>query len=523
MPIVSRRGRIWPALLLIALGATACTEEHTPPASGDPAGTSLVIAIAQEPASLNPLGGYAENGAAKIFDGLLEHRANGSLRPALAAEPPRPSSDGRSWTVRLRTGVTFSDGTAFDAADVVATYRALLDPAYASPVRQRFEMLTAVRQVDSLNVRFELARPYAPFPQLLVLGILPAEALARAEPVLASTPPIGTGPYKLADWQRGQRMVLEANKTYYDGPPAITRVTVEFVGDDDVRAQRMRDSKVDCAALPPTLARMFDGATGLKVVAHSSADVQTVLLPAGNPVTADPAIRLALNYGVDRKALVDGLLAGKGTEASTPVPELLEEFVEPSARYTYDVTRALDLLAEAGWQPGQDGIRTKAGVHATFTLLYRGGDTLARDLAGAFAAAARGIGIQVNPEAAGATALTTQAGTDAVLRGTGNAFDPDLSLYALLHTGLSPSGYTNPTVDATLETGHTAIDPAQRATAYRKLQRAYLSAPGMVELVAPQHIYVIRDNWNGYQQVVDGPGADLTWGAWWNLGKWVPR
>jgi peptide/nickel transport system substrate-binding protein len=318
-------------------------------------------------------------------------------------------------------------------------------------------------------------------------------------------------------------MVLEANKSYFDGPPAITRVTVEFIADDDQRAQRMRDGKVDCAALPPTLARMFDGASGLRVVAHSSADLRTVLLPAGNPVTADPAIRLALNYGVNRKALVDGLLAGKGSEASTPVPDLLEEFVEPTARYAYDLTRALDLLAEAGWQPGPDGMRTKAGVTAEFTLLYRSGDTLARDLSGAFAAAAKGIGIQVNPEVADATALAARAGKDAVLRGVGNAFDPDLSLYALLHTGISPSGYTNPTVDAALETGRTATDPAQRATAYRKLQRAYLSAPGMVDLVAPQHIYVIRENWNGYQPVVDGDTADATWGAWWNLGKWVPR
>jgi peptide/nickel transport system substrate-binding protein len=510
-------------LLLISLGATACTETHTPPASGDPAGTSLVIAIAEEPSSLNPLAGYAENGTAKIFDGLVEHRANASLRPALASELPRPSSDGKAWTAKLRSGVTFSNGTAFDATDVVATYHALLDPAFASPVRQRFAMLNSVEQVDPLTVRFQLSRPYAPFPDLLVLGILPSEALAQPAPAATGAPPIGTGPYKLVDWQRGQRMVLEANKSYYDGPPAITRVTVEFIVDDDARAQRMRDGKVDCAALPPALAKSFDGAGGLRVVAHSTADLHTVLLPAGNPVTADPAIRLALNYGVNRKALVDGPLVGKGTEASTPMPDLLPEFVEPSAHYAYDVTRALDLLAEAGWQPGQDGMRAKAGVAAAFTLLYRGGDTLARDLATAFAASAKGIGIQVSPEAADITALTARVAKDAVLIGIGNPFDPDLSLYQLLHTGTSPSGYTNPTVDAALEVGRTSTDPAQRATAYRKLQRAYVSAPGMVELAAPQHIYVIRENWNGYQPVVDGDTADTTWGPWWNLGKWAPR
>ena len=523
MPIVSRRGRIWPALPLIALGIAGCTESHTPPASGDPAGTSLVIAVADEPTSLNPLAGYAENGAAKIFDGLVEHRANASLRPALAAELPTPASDGKSWVATLRRGVTFSDGTPFDAADVVATYRALLDPAFASPMRQRFAMLSGVEQIDPMTVRFELSRPYAPFPQLLVLGILPSEALAQPAPAAGGAPPIGTGPYKLADWQRGQRMVLEANKSYYDGAPAITRVTVEFVSDDDARAQRMRDGRVDCAALPPALAKTFEDANGLKVVAHSAADLHTVLLPAANPVTADPAIRLALNYGVNRKALVDGLLGGKGSEASTPMPEMLAEFVEPTAHFSYDVTRALDLLSEAGWQPGADGLRAKGGVTAAFTLLYRGGDTVARDLAAAFAASAKGIGIQVTPEAADRTVLLTRAGQDAVLLGVGNPFDPDLRLFDLLHSGVSPSGYANATVDAALETGRTSTDPAQRATAYRKLQRAYVSAPGMVELVAPQHSYVIRENWNGYEPVVDGESADATWGAWWNLGKWAPR
>jgi peptide/nickel transport system substrate-binding protein len=523
VPIVSRRGRVWLALPLIALGAAACTETHTPPASGDPAGTSLVIAIAEEPVSLNPLAGYAEHGAAKIFDGLVEHQANTTLRPALASELPKPSSDGKTWTARLRSGVTFSNGTAFDATDVVATYHALLDPAFASPIRQRFAMLNTVEQVDSLTVRFSLTRPYAPFPELLVLGILPSEALAQPAPAAQGAPPIGTGPYKLLDWQRGQRMVLEANKSYYDGAPAITKVTVEFIADDDARAQRMRDGKVDCAALPPALAKTFDGASGLRVVAHSTADLHTVLLPAGNPVTADPAIRLALNYGVNRKAIVEGPLAGKGTESSTPMPDLLPEFVEPSAHYTYDVTRALDLLAEAGWQPGTDGMRAKAGVTAAFTLLYRSGDTLARDLAATFVAAAKGIGIQVSPEAASATGMAARVGNDAVLLGVGNPFDPDLGLYQLLHTGTSPSGYSNPTVDAALETGRTSTDPAGRVTAYRKLQRAYLSAPGMVDLAAPQHIYVIRENWNGYQPVVDGAESDLTWGPWWNLAKWAPR
>ncbi|HEU5474526.1 MAG TPA: ABC transporter substrate-binding protein [Actinophytocola sp.] len=516
MLLVSRLRTV--ALLAALCGVTAaCTADPPSPASGDPAGTSLVLAVADEPATLHPLAGFAEHGAAKLYDGLVEHRANGSLRPALAERMPEPAPDGRSWTARLRTGVTFSDGSNFDAKDVVGTYRALLDPAFASSVRQRFPMLTGVSQVDSTTVRFDLAQPYAPFDELLVLGIVPSESLATPGPVAASATPPGTGPYRLTDWRRGQQLTLEANPSYFDGPPVIKKVTVEFIPEDDARAARMKDGKLDGTALPPTVARTFENADGLQVVAHSAADLRAVLMPGGNPATADPALRLALNYGINRKAMVDGQLAGKGTAASTPLPDVLAEFVEPSAAYPYDVTRALDLLGEAGWTPGTDGTRTRGGVPAAFTLLYPTDDTLSRDLAAAFATAAQGIGIRVTVEAAEATAMLARSDRDAVLVEFGDPFDPDFRLYSLLH------GKVNATVDAALDTGRTTTDPAQRATAYRRLQRAYLTAPPMIVLVAPAHTYVMRDSWTGYQPVIDGTGPDFTWGAWWNLNKWTPR
>jgi peptide/nickel transport system substrate-binding protein len=514
VPIVTRRRRFWPVLAVLAV--SGCTTHPTAPASGDLAGTSLVVAVADEPASVNPLAGYAEHGAAKIFDGLVEHRADATLRPVLTTDLPEPAPDGRSWIAKLRTGVTFSDGTAFDATDVVATYRALLDPAYASPVRQRFPMLSGVQEVDQKTVRFELSRPYAPFLDLLVLGILPSQALTPPAPATAGNPPIGTGPYRLTEWLHGQHMTLEANKSYFDGAPAIRKVTVEFIPDDETRAARMRDGKLDGTALPPSMARTFEKTNGLRVVAHSVAGVHAVLLPPGNPVTGDPALRLALNYAIDRKTLVESVLAGKATEASTPMPDALAEFVEPTARFTYDVTRALDLLGESGWLPGPDGTRAKAGVAASFSVLYLTGDTLSRDLATAFATSAKAIGIQVTPEPATSADLLAKSTTTAVLTDFGDPFDPDDWLYQLLHG-------TNQTIDAALDIGRTSTDPAQRAAAYRKLQRTYVTAPTMAVLASPNHTYVIRDNWNGYQPVTDATTTDLTWAAWWNLQKWTPR
>jgi peptide/nickel transport system substrate-binding protein len=502
------------ALTLVAVVTLAggCTGDPAPPASGDPDGTSLVIAVAEEPGELSPLAGYGADGAAKVFDGLVEHDVDLTLRPALADTLPQPSPDGRTWTVRIRTGVMFADGSALDAQDVVATYRAMLDPARQSPMRQRFSMLRGVVAESSTTVRFELTAPYAPFPRLLVLGIMSSESVAKG-------PAVGTGPYTVSDWDRGTRMVLSANESYWDGAPAIKEVTVEFVPDDEDRADRMREGKIDGAALPPLLAQEFENTDGLQVVSHSSADLRAAVLPTDGPVTGDPAVRLALNHAMDRRTVVDDVLAGRGQVAYTPMPAVQAEFMEPGAGFEHDITRALDQLESSGWVTGPDGIRTRDDQIAKFTLSYVAGDTVSRDLAEAFATNARSIGIQVDLSPVARDSLT-----GAALVAFGDPFDPDPVLYPLFHSGPTAlGGYSDKTVDEALEVGRTATDPAQRATAYRRLQRAYVTSPGMVVIAAPNHNYVIRDSWDGYQPVIDATTTDPTWGAWWNLQTWTPQ
>ncbi|GAB1514387.1 ABC transporter substrate-binding protein [Actinophytocola sp. KF-1] len=507
--LVRHKSRLLVPMLAAAL-AGACTGDPTPPASGDPAGTSMVIAVADEPADVNPLSGFAENGAAKLYDGLVEHQADLSLRPALATELPEPSADGRSWTVHLRSGVTFSDGSPFEAQDVVATYRAVLDPKRKSPLRQRFAMLKSVTAVNPATVRFDLTAPYAPFPELLVLGVVSSESVATEQPV-------GTGPYELESWTRGGQMVLAANETYWDDPPAIEKVTIEFIPDDEARAARLREGKLDGAALPPPLAATFEELDGLMVAYHSAADVRAVVLPAGNPVTGDLAMRLALNHAVDRQAMVDEAVATKARVAHTPMPNVLAEFVDPDATFEFDVTSALDALSAGGWVPGTTGVRAKNGVPARFTLHYPAGDSVSAALAQTFAENALAVGVEVTP-----TAVTTAMPGPAVVR-FGDPFDPDLELYPLVHSGAALGGYRDASVDQALRTGRTATDPAERATAYRKFQRSWVTAPGMVVLVAPNHTYVMRESWDGYVPVVDAAGSDFTWGAWWNLEDWTPR
>lgn len=509
------RRLLLPAALVVTLvAAGACTDSPAPTVPGGTVDTTaMVLADPVEPATLNPLRGYAPDGAAKLFDGLMEYGPNRIPQPALAKQPPQPAADGRSWTVKIRDDVKFSDGAKLVAEDVVATYRTLLDPAYGSPLRPAYDMLSGVAEVDPATVRFDLAYPYPQFPAKLVLGILPHATLTTPE---FDAKPIGTGPYQLVSWTKGDRMVLRANKNY-PVAPKIAKLTVVFVPDDNTRAAKMRAGEFDGAEVTPQQAVGFAKVDGVRVITEDSADFRAVALPAHNPVTSDKAVRLALNYAMDRKDLIGSALAGKGTPASTPMPGTLPEFVEPQAQYRLDRDTAGHILDQAGWVVGTGGLRERSGTPAKFTVMYPTGDSELKAIAQTFASQVKAIGITVDAAEVAPADLAKRAGTDAQVISGGSPFDPANGFAPVLHTG-------NAQLDAAMDSAHRATDPAQRATSYRQAQRAYLADPGLVVLAFVNHTYAVHDNWTGLQPVVE-PAAHgaLTWGPWWNLQTWAPR
>ncbi|MFN2495544.1 MAG: ABC transporter substrate-binding protein [Pseudonocardiaceae bacterium] len=517
------------------MALAACSAPTSNSATSSTPADEVVLADDYEPDSLHPLLGYGVEGASRIFDGLGSYGADRQLQPALASELPQPSADARSWTVRLRDGVTFHDGSSFEAADVVATYRALLDPASASTETTSYSMLAAVSEVDPRTVRFDLAFPYSAFAHRLTLGVLPSEALAEpgpAEKSVLATEPIGTGPYRLGEWRPGERMVFEANDAYWGGAPQVRRITIVFATDDNTRAQRMTLGEFDGTVLPPGLAHTFDRRDGYDVISHRSADYRTIMLPTGNPVTGDPAVRLALNHAANRQGMIDALLVGEGEPAYTPIAPALAEYADPSDTFAHDPGQARQILEQAGWVPGPDGTRQRAGQRAGFTLMYPASDTVRKDLAQAFASDARAVGIDVRLEGLGWEAIEPRMGADALVLGGGNPFDPDLASYALLHSSFAadgfnnPGSYVNPDVDAALDVARRSTDPAQRTQAYRDFQRAYVADPGMVFLVFLRHTYAIKGSVQdyqarGYQEIVEPHSHGTGWGPWWNLDDWT--
>ncbi|MFD7458250.1 MULTISPECIES: ABC transporter substrate-binding protein [unclassified Streptomyces] len=527
--MTARRIRGAAVTAALTVGVAACS------APGDPAGDgkaaeSVVIGVATEPETLSPLLGYGKDGNSKIFDGLLARDADLKLKPALATALPKIADDGRTYTFTLRDGVKFSDGEPLTAADVVYTYETVLDAKTNNTAKSELDAVDSVRASGDDKVVFTLKYPYAPFAARTVLPIVPEHIAGKQDPNTGSfnTEPVGTGPYVLTRWSKGEKLTFKANPHYWGPAPEVKSFTMAIVADDDVRATRLRSGDLDGAVLPPNLAATFEGEDGKRTYEARSYDFRAVTLPTGNPVTGDRAIRQALDAAVDREAMVDKILDGAGRPAYGPLPVDDPAFADGIER-TRDLGKAKRILDEAGWKTGDDGIRAKDGRRAAFTLLYPSGDKVRQDHALAYASDAKKAGIDVAVESATWEVIEPRMGEDAVLAGFGSVGDPDFGLYTLLHSSLAGDGfnnmarYRNQDVDDALDTARRTRVPAEREAAYDKLQRALVKDPGYTFLTHIDHLYVLADRWDGLTTQLEPHEHGFASGPWWNIEDWQPE
>ncbi|KAF0968127.1 ABC transporter substrate-binding protein [Gordonia sp. YY1] len=533
-PPLGRRGRpviVSVATMLLAgtvLGACAGSEDM---ATSD----QIVLAESQDLDRFNPILGYGQLGVSPIYDGLLAPAADGDDRvpdliPALAASAPERIAP-RTWRVPLKGGVTFSDGSAFDSADVVATYRAVVDPKVASGISTDFAPIVTVDADGPQAIRLTTNTDADPSPYLL-LGIVPSERVeaAPAAQWAINTEPVGTGPYRLESLDPDQA-VLVARDDRAGDVPSVRRIVYTHVPDDNSRAQLLQTGEVDGASLPPRLADGFAERSGVDVAVVASADWRGVSLPAENAFTADPSARLAMNIGVDRSALVEDVLMGKGEPASTPIAEVYGSSYDAAAQFAHDRARASSILDDAGWRTGPDGVRVRDGVRASFPFLYNAEDTLRRDLAVAFAASMKKIGVEVLTRGTSWDEIDTKMGSAAAFLGGGaTPYSIDSQVYDALHTRVpdsspysNPGNFTAPGLDELLNTARESASGPENDQRYRRIQQVYARQPSQVFLAFVHHTYVARSaGWSHDAPILEPHSHGVTWGPWWNLPSWSP-
>lgn len=525
---VRTAGAMATAAVVLASGA-ACSA----PGGGDGSGggtDAVTVGVAQEPETLSPLLGYGKEGNSKIFDGLLTHDARMHLKPALAARLPKVSEDGRTYTYDLRKSVSFSDGKPFTSRDVVYTYETILDKKTNNASRSELDAVKSVEAQGRHRVVFHLKYPYAPFAERTVLPIASQAAASRTDVNTGSynTKPVGTGPYALTSWRKGEKLSFKANPHYWGRKPKVERFTVAVIEDDDVRATRLRSGDLDGAILPPNLAKSYEKDEDKRTFRAQTADYRAVTLPSDNPVTGDKAVRRALDLAVDRKAMVKSVLNGAGKPAYGPLPTDSPWFAKGTAR-PHDLDRAKTILDKAGWKPGKDGIRRKGGKRAAFTLWYFSGDKLRQDHALAYASDAKKAGIDVHVQAGSREVVRPKVEHDAMLLGNGFPADPDFDLYPTLHSSQAGNGWNNlayyhdKTVDEQLDAARRSRDSEDRKAAYAKVQRAVAKNPGYTFLTTIDHVYVVDDKWQGLTTQVEPHDHGIGAGPWWDVQDWQPK
>ena len=276
---------------------------------GDGGGkTALIMAIGEEPSSLDPL--LVDDGQRDLFnwsvyEGLTTRAADGKIVPDLASEW---RAEGTKWIFTLREGVKFHDGTPLRPEDVVASYERMIDPKYKSELVNAIIPEThKIAKTGPTRSTITSEKADAILPARAALTAIMPESLATTDEQGATAKMIGTGPYKLVAWNRGQSIDLDENTAYWGDKPTIKTVQLRFLPDENARLAALQSGEVDVAAhMSPDLEK-----TAPQVISHPQSEVHISQLNTypGKPFS-DVRVRKAANMAIDRQALIDNIWGG---------------------------------------------------------------------------------------------------------------------------------------------------------------------------------------------------------------------
>lgn len=466
------------AMALSVAGAGTVALAQTPP-------NVLIVGQIAEPQSLDPHTVTATNDfriLVNIYDGLVRYK-DGTLEvePALA-ESWTISDDGKTYTFKLRQGVQFHDGSDFNAEAVKFNFDRMLKedhPFYNTgpfPLSFNFSSIDAVNVLDEHTVEFKLKEPFAPFLSNLAYptGLIVSPEEVKKYGKEFGRHPSGTGPFKFAEWQSGQRVVVERNPDYWDTAPALEAVVFRPITDANTRVAEMMAGGLDVMVeVPPDNLATFKQDANFAVAEQAGPHVWFTILNAKSGPFADKKVRQAANYAVNKQGLVDNVLQGSATVAAGPIPPAFNWVENKTEPYPYDPEKAKALLAEAG----------ASNPEITFYVTEGGSGMLDPITMGAaIQADLQAVGFKVkietyewntflgrvNPGLEGKADMAEMAWM---------TNDPDTVPYLTLRSdalpdkgGFNSGYYSNPKVDELLEKARSSTDQTERGKLYGEVQ-----------------------------------------------------
>jgi peptide/nickel transport system substrate-binding protein len=505
---------------------------------------TLRIATSLSPNTFNPILSTQQVEAllqAFSFDPLIATDERGRDVPILAAEVPTLenggiSGDGLTITYHLRRNVRWQDGAPFSSRDVAFTFGAIMNPATTVTTRHGYDQVARVETPDRYTAVFRLKRPFAPAVRTFFAHsdapyyILPAHLLAKY-PDLNRVPfnqkPVGTGPFRVVRWLRGDRIEYAANDGYFLGRPKLRKIVVHLVPDENTIASQVRAREIDwfSAATP----RMYPQLTSVDGI-----DVRLVPMNANDAIIFntqrapldEAGVRRAIGLAIDKPLLVREATFGTTVPATEDLPSFMWAFDPKAGTTARDLPRANALLDAAGWKRGSDGVRTKAGIRFTMGLAFRTDSITDRNRGVLIASMLKDAGIETDLKGYTTSLLYGPPGKGVLADGKFDAglqtwyagSDPDnstqLTCDQVAPKGFNWSRYCNPAMDAAQKIALSHYDRPTRKRAYATIEELLARDAPFVYLWWPRQIEAVNTDLKAFRP----NGIVENWNAWeWSI------
>ncbi|MDR2537643.1 MAG: ABC transporter substrate-binding protein [Treponema sp.] len=524
------------ALILgVLTGGTVCARGARSP-DAQAARNQVTIGFSSIPAHFDPLQGFGSGGQL-IFSTLVDTDADMNIVKDLAADYTI-SDDALTYTFKIRSDARFTDGQRVKASDVAFTFNTIKNNATSTDL----SLMQSCELAGDDTVVFTLRKPQSVFMlTLATVGIVP-EHVYSVSGTAFGLQPVGSGPFKLAQFDAGQQFILEANEGYYGKVPAMKRVVFLNMSDEDTRFIAARSGQVDITLSSAILASV-NQIPGYHLLNKRSVDNMGIAMPMtpnegnrtadgypiGNDVTSDIAIRKALAYGIDRRQLCKDALSGFATPAYSENDGM--PWWNPECVIETDAAYAAGLLDAAGWRDSDgDGIREKGGIRAEFPLLYFAGDSTRQAVAMSVANQARDqLGIAIQVEGVASSDLLPRMFSEPMILAWGSS-NPQVS-YMLFHSSnagkndwYNPENFRNAVVDSYLDQALSATSITASIPFWQKAQWDGTTGTSLrgdapyIFLINKDHLYWARDGLDTGRQKIHAHGD--AWPLVANLKDW---
>jgi peptide/nickel transport system substrate-binding protein len=461
------------ALMLTACGGgagTAGTGQKAGDSAAKGGAKTITVAQAADAVTLDPQktnDTASANPMQQIYNTLIDLTPDMQLKPALAEEWKQV--DDYTWEFKLRKGVKFHNGEELKASDVKFTYDRLLDPKTSATPAFLLASVKEVKVVDDYTVQLVTKEKFAPILYNLThigTAILNEKAVKETGDNYGVNP-VGTGPFKFVKWDKSSQIVLEQNKDYFEGPAKLDAITFRIIPEAATSVAELRTGGVDVVLdLPPQQVKQFDNSDKVTVDKAPSFALKYLGFDQRQKPFDNVKVRQAVNYAIDKEALVKGAYQGIANVSTGPLAPGINGFNENLKGYEYNPEKAKELLKEAGYPNGFK------------TTLYLSDKEIDSKLGTIIQSQLKEVGINVNLQVIewGAFLAETAKGLPMyLLSWTTVTGDADNGMYALFHSkNQGQAGnrtfYAHEEVDKLLDTGRTESDPATRVQAYQKAQ-----------------------------------------------------